>query len=296
MKPTPTQPLQLSLRLDRLAEVVATVGYIPAGLIGALGERNYDLVRHHRLRIIKYGGDNFSNPARGRKFLASRLSGYGRKVPNPTTLEQLQGESFLSSRSQDGMAKRTGRPFPLDDASMKRLETGGTVNTSEQMAVPIGYGVQQTGPYKGLGTALFYRTLAAKGFDIINTPAAKGLLVLQADARKKAGVEQGARTLIMGKLIRRRITRPRLGFFQQWASILPAHQAKYDAAIQKALTAAGRASLELRAKSLEAGRKAWEAEYKKLLTANPANHAGARRAAAEAARQARADALGKGRA
>ena len=185
MTPTPAQPLQLTLRLDRLAEVVATVGYIPAGLIGALGERNYDLVRHHRLRMIKHGGDQFSNPARGKKFLASRLSGYGRKVPNPTTLEQLRGESFLTSRA-NGVNKYSGRQFPLDDESMKRLETGGVVNTREQMAIPIGQGVQRAGPFKGWGTKLFYEALRERKLVVINTPNTKGLLVLPyAGSRRK---------------------------------------------------------------------------------------------------------------
>ena len=270
------------VEIQGLQEVMATVGFIPSGLIGALAERNYDLVDHHRRTVLK----THDMPAglRATRWLATRLHRYGATTPSPTTLDELQGESFAAGQPEKGI---------LDPKRIASLEDGGDVHTREQMAIPFGAGVQHIAGREGTPTAAFTRALERREFDIIDTPRARGLLILELNARRgKHAI--GQRTAIMGVLRRSRHQRKMIGFYQSWGDILPRHLPRYDQAVDMSLTAAGQAALEHRTQTRHAGRVAWKQEFERFLGAHPGNFRGAKQAAISAARAARSLNLSRG--
>ena len=251
---------------------MATVGFIPSGLIGALAERNYDLVDHHRRTVLK----THEMPAgrRATRWLATRMHRYGALTQSPTSLDELQGESFAASQPDKGI---------IDPDRIESLEEGGDVRTREQMAIPIGAGRQSVGGRESNATAAFVRALERREFDIIDTPRARGLLILELNARRGKN-PLGQRTAIMGILRRHRHQRKMIGFYQAWDDIVPRHLPRYEKALEMALTAAGQAALEHRNEVKNAGRVAWKREFERYINANPGNFRGAKQAATSAAR------------
>lgn len=283
-------------RIERLEEVIATLGYIPSGLIGALSALNFDTVDHHRKHVIRHGSEKFSNPPRAKRMIASRLFRYGSRERLPAKLTDVEGEGFMASLDRDRPAKGGGE-FNMTRESIRALEFGGTISTSEPMAIPIGAGTVASGPFRGQPTARFRRALREGEFGIVNTAGRTRLLVLELSRSRRKGVTLGARSQIMGILTRRRRQRPLLGFYRSWSQILPRHLPKYDDAIEMALTAAGRETLDKRNKAIEAGRTAFRSTFDQYLRANPQNKREARQTAERAARAARRQALApKGRA
>lgn len=285
----------LGIKIDRLGEVAATLGYIPAGVIGALGEAVFDHVSHHRKSVIKHAGTTYANPARGRRFVASRLFRYGRTRPDPSKIRHIQGESFAAALSSPGRT-RSGRIIPVDKQQLELLERGGTVNTRSPMAIPIGEGRNEAGPYKGQFKPAAAKAIRERRTDLVVRPGKPTLIVQELAASRRGGVQLGIRSRVIGVLSRRRQQRPMLGFFSSAKRIESKHLAKYDRVIEQALTSSGRAAIAERSKSLELGRKAYRAEFDRFISADPTNHRGARRAAETAAREARRGSLGRGRA
>lgn len=282
------------LRIERLGEVLAAVGYIPAALVGALGEAVYDHMSHHRKSVIGSAGSRFRNPARGKRYVASRLFAYGRRRPTPTKIEDIQGESFMAALASPGKTK-TGRVFPASRSQLLLLETGGVVNTRKPMAIPIGEGVNESGPFAGQWRPSALKAIRERRTDLVVRPGRPTLIVQELAATRRQGVQLGIRSQVIGVLSRRREQSPILGFFEQARKIEPKHLAKYDRVIDQAMTAAGRESLALRSRAVEAGRSAYLSEFDRLIKADPGNHKGARRAAEQAARLARRTALAGGR-
>jgi hypothetical protein len=284
----------LGIKIERLGEVLATVGYIPSALVGSLGEAIYDHMSHHRKSVIGAAGLSFSNPARGRRFVASRLFAYGRRRPNPRRLSDLAGESFAAALASAGKTKDGGR-FPITKQQLELLERGGNQTTREAMAIPIGEGLNESGPYKGRFKPAAAKAIRERRTDLVVRPGRPTLIVQELAASRRGGVDLGVRSQVIGILSKKRAQAPVLGFFEQARRIESKHAAKYDRVIEQALTASGREALSERSKSLEIGAKAYRAEFAKLIGADPGNHAGARRAAEQAAREARRGALRGGR-
>lgn len=282
------------LRLERLEEVVATVGFVPAGLIGALGEQIYDHMAHHRQAVIKHSRGNFNSPSRAGRMIASRLFAYGRKRPNPTSLTELQGESFAAGLARPA-AGRGDVPFRLDARQLRLMETGGTVNTRDQMAIPILEGANEAGPYKGQWRPAAWRALQQGRTDVVQRPGRPPLLIEEAETVNRRRGVYGVRSRIIGVLVRRRQQRPVLGFYAQAGRILPRHLPRYDRVIDLAMTEAGRAALDLQHRAITAGSEAYAGTLDQYLTADPGNHRKARQVARQAAAAARRRALATGR-
>lgn len=277
-----------------LEEVIATVGYMPAALIGALHEANFDFMSHHRKSVI--GHNTAPDKRRFGRMIATRLHRYGATTRNPTRLDELQGESYAAPLRSDKFGG-------LDDKHLRALEEGGNVNSREAMAIPIAAGLQARAPGTR-PTPLFAKALKAwherrggnrkfaRGlqFDVVRTSTGQVLLVLELDARRGKNAV-GARTQVMGVLKRRRRQRAMLGFYAQVDRIQPKHEAKYERIIEQASTAAGQAALERRTNAAVDGRRAFQQAFTKYLDANPGNNAGARKAGEIAAREARKLAL-----
>lgn len=261
----------------KIEEVLATVGYMPSALVGALAARNRDFVDHHKRKTLKtlrfVAGD------RARRMVASRMFGFGSKR-DPETLGDVQGESFFASKSEVGQ---------LTVESIRAFEDGATIGTQAPMAVPIGRGR----PFKGVFQNRAIWTgkdgeskLNARDFDFVRGKSGQVFIV---DARERSirraakGGESGL--LIVGVLVRRRQQAKRLGFFAAAAAITPEHQRRMESDVDKAMTEAGRASLEARTALLSSKREAWTRTYRVFLDANPRKFAKAR-AVANAARRA----------
>lgn len=255
------------------AEVIATIGALPAIAPAVIAERHKDAVDHHQRGLLKDARTNFPGGRGAQKFLAARLSGYGRTTGSqlPTKMSQARGESF-AVEGRDGL--------------LETLEEGGTRSAREPMAIPL---VKR---YQGSrNLAKWEADLQSGKFDVIPS---RGLLVDVRSAGRVGGSRAGFRSEIVGMLRRQTTVRAMLGFFRRWETILPRVKAKYDRDIEKMLTAAGRAGLEARVKTNENAVKATRAAEKQYLKANPADAKGARKAGRQAARLVRADALDKG--
>lgn len=251
----------MTVSIAGIGEVMATLGYLPPALAGAIAERNFDLVSHHKRSVLKH----HQLPARSSatRFLASRFFVYGRKTKStPTRIEDAQGESFMAAAS--------GETFGED--RLRVLEEGGTITSNAPMAMPFA-------PPTATGwiERVFRRGLKAHAFGI--TPG--GLII-----RHEAG--RGGMGEVIGKFIRSRRQRPLLGFFRQFASVMPRHLPKYERAAAMALTAAGREALEHRTTIAEAGSAAYASVLKAQIDAG-VRLTKARRVARAAARDARRD-------
>ena len=253
------------------------VGVVPACLIGALAVRNWDLVDHHRSSVIKHGkfkGRGGRSPAK--RMIASRLFRYSAKVRNPTKINDLEGESFAAST---GPAS-SGSDFALDADTFEAWEFGKTIRSDDPMAIPFVGNTQKQ-------RDKFHRLLASGEVSVVNTAKVRGLLVHSVNADGSTRAKQ--RSVPIGFLRSQRRQPPILGFYDQFARILPAHQKKYDQALCQALTVAGRRRL----RASNAGRAAKDAELRRYLNAHPGKFVEARKAAKEAEKLARSSMLSK---
>lgn len=272
----------------RIEEVLKTVGYMPSALIGALGSRNRDFTDHHKRKTLKsylrfQGGD------RARRMIASRMFGYGSKR-NPERIADVQGESFLASKSEVGQ---------LTAESILAFEQGATVTTGEAMAIPIGRGRPFTGVFANRAIWTGKRggksKLNPRDFKLIKNDEGQTLII---DARAKS-IRSAAKKghgglIIVGILARRRHQPKRLGFMQAATAIIPKHLAHMESDIDKAMTAAGRASLEAANAIMSRRRQAFARVYREFLDANPRKFAKARAVARAASRAVKADPAGGG--
>lgn len=255
------------------AEVVATLGTLPVIAPAVIAERNKDAVDHHQRGLLKDARTRFPSGRGAQKFLAARLAGYGRTTGSqlPTRMSQARGESF-AVEGRDGL--------------LETLEEGGSRTSNMPMAIPLAR------QFQGARNRNRWEQLLRSGeLDVIPE---RGLLVRNQVGGRVQGQRAGFRSQIVGMLRRSTTVRPMLGFISRWEKILPRVQAKYDADISKMLTAAGRAGLKARVKTNERSAKASKTAEREFLRSNPGDVKGARRAAREAAKQVRADALSKG--
>ena len=255
------------------AEVIATIGTLPAIAPAVIAERNKDAVDHHQRGVLKDAKSNFPGGRGAQKFLAARMGRYGRTTGSslPTKMSQARGESF-AVEGRDGL--------------LETLEEGGTRSAREPMAVPLARRFQG-----GRNRSKWEAALKSGEFDVIPS---RGLLVQTRVGGRVGGSRAGFRSEIVGMLRRKTTVRPLLGFFARWEKILPRVQARYDSDVEKMLTAAGRAGLEARVATNANAAKASAAASKDYLKSNPADAKGSRKAAREAARLVRANALDKG--
>jgi len=286
-----TQPRLLTI--DGVAnQAIRSIGYIPAVLSAWIAELNLDLVSHHRRSVIKHHG--FVSGGRTQRFIASRLFGYGSTRPTDrvTRIDQARGESFLAARST------SSGPFPLDEASLRLLEEGGTVRSRRPMAIPIGRGRPFRGAFENV--PIWRRTrdgLNARDFDVIPDPDNRSRSFI-VDARERS-IRRAAREdndggdLIVGVLVRTRTQPPKLQFFDQYERILPKHLRKYEAMIEKATTKAGRLALQERLASVLEDRSVYRRVFADHLESKPGEYAAARKVARAAQRDARKERLSR---
>lgn len=237
----------------RIAEAVATLGYLPPALLGALQIRFFDLMDHHRKSVAKHAGQTWPAKARARKFIFAYSSRYGSLKREPTELADLVGESFLFSPR--GASGGGGGTF------WEAYERGGTISAGKGMLIPFEAGAGPLGASNLLRTRLvksFARAgldaggvggyLGGGRFDIINTPRVKGLLIAELERRGSAGV----RSIALGVIRKTRRQRPILRFHQTFDAIWPAHSAKFDKAVDQAMTVAGQQALAERTREAAA--------------------------------------------
>lgn len=253
---------------------VRTLAMIPALAPTVIAERNFDVLNHQRLGVIKDSADNFEGGRSSQKWVAARLRVFGRRSRGrpPVDFDEAYGEAFGAER----------------DGVLKDSEFGGSRSTDSPMAIPI------APRFRGRGRARFDNMLQAKQFVVVGR---RGLLIDPNDRR------EDQRTEIAGILTKRVNLKPRLGFFRRWHDKTePKALAKYGEDLDLLLTESGREILTQRVTrrriaslsnpavvkaSLEAG----EREYQKFIKANPGNVPGARAAKRQAIRAVRRDLL-----
>jgi hypothetical protein len=242
----------MELRIDaRAAEVVAMLGYIPMELLGRFHERTFDLMNHHRRSVLKH--HRFPAGRRAQKMLGARLYRYGARTRDPVKIEQLVGESFAVE------------PSGAFGDAMRVWERGGTVRTSEAMAIPFFAGLSGKGGRGARVSAKFRKLLEAGLFDVAK---GRGILFEPTVSRRRLkGVEgqTGYRSVIYGAARRRRVQPPVLGFYERFQSILPVHMAKFDRDLSLALTSAGREAIRARYADDRIFRGSFEQQYKQEL-------------------------------
>lgn len=251
-----------------VSAVVAQIGYLPPALTGALAYENYNLVDHHRRSVLKH--HKLPGGKAAQRFLASRLHRYGSKK-DPTELADLVGESFA--------AAQTGKTFGRE--RFRKLEEGGERTTSRWFAVPIGALQLKSPGARSAAYRRFREQLSAHMLVVVG----KGLLI------RRDAHDQGAKTKvvkIIGKLVRARREQPMLGFQEQFDRVLPGHMARYDKALDLAMTEAGRDRLARDLQTRARGAAAYRAVYDQFLNANAGKFSEARRVAKAAAKAARA--------
>jgi len=253
-------------------EVLATLGYIPSVYAAVLAERNIDVLDHHRRGVIKDAGREMPGRRRAQKFVAARLFRYGRKTSGlPKRLRDAQGESF-AVEGRDGL--------------LETLEFGGTRSSSQPMAIPL------LPRYQGARNAQRWEAKLASGeLDVV---PGRGLLVETRRGGRSRGRRLGLRSEIAGVLTRSTEVRAQLGFFARWDKNLPRVNQKYESDASKVLTAAGRAAAAERIRTNSRARAASERAFKRFIKRDPSNTPGARRAARDAAKSVRQDALSRG--
>lgn len=275
----------LEVHLD-MSQVLATCGVIPAALAGALAARNFDLLSHHRKSIIK-NARTWPGGVRAQRAIASRLARYGSKYGKQAeTISDVRGESFAAT-----MSPKPGAPLVGD--ALSTLETGRTVNTNEAMIVPILAG-RISGSSGTLKTKQFVDAIKNHTFQIIAKGRARGLVIVEYAARKVKGEQLGVRSVIIGKLTKRREQSPMLKFFESFERVLPKHLAQMGEDMESALTAAGLARLSRKRETQAAQHAAWKEAYAASLASLPGKYPEARKAGAAAAKLVRARSLQDG--
>lgn len=282
----------------KVAEAIAAVGFVPAALLGALQGWSADTVNHHKRKVLQLAAQSFDAKDRARRMIASRLFGYGSKK-GVDTIEEIEGQSFLASRSD--VAQLTAE-------ALEAFEKGASITTSEAMAIPIGSGPGSGRPFTGVfANVPIWRGKLGKGekgiatsnrlaqFDFIRGDDGKTYIV---DNRERSirrlsrngqsgdvvgGRQQAGK--IVGILVKRRQQRRRLGFMQAWEAVWPKQEAKLDAVLDLALTEAGRAKLQGQTNARREGNDAGREAFTQFLSANPGKYAAARKVA-DAARKA----------
>lgn len=269
----------VSVALARAGEVEATIGYLPAAVAGALSEALYNMHDHHKRRVLK--GHRLPGGLAATRFLASRFFIRGRRTRDvPVRIADAEGESFMAAAS--------GETF--GPSALRQLEEGGDIASGALMAVPVDEGRVGVANRGSRTSANFRRLLSQRRLRII--PARRGgkavaLLVNITKERRVKGELRRSRPQLVGVLVRRRRQGRMLGFHAAFDSVAPRHLARLERVLTLGMTAAGRIALEREGAEAAGARSAARTARAAHLAGNPADFAGARKAAVAAARLAR---------
>lgn len=262
--------IEASIGVDA-RQVMATLGYLPAALIGVIVEENWDLINHHRSSVLKH--HRFPARRASQNLIAASTQGYGRRRPNPRSLSDAQGEIFMGD---------VPAPDKFGVGFWRTMEFGRAISARRPMAVSFA-AINAVGAARTRIQQQFRDALTARRFAVTRG----GLLVL-----RKGRLSGQRRGEIIGKLIRRRTQGRLLGFYEQFDRIVPAHLSRYDEFMDLALTESGRESLALYPGWVHSyTKRVFEAQMKKFLDKNPGKDEDARRVANKAAKVARRRAL-----
>ncbi len=297
----------------RLAEIHATLGFVPSCLVAALGEGQRDFIDHLKKSTLKRVALTFPSKDRAQRMIASRFFGYSGTArrdylggEGPPETWKLDGEAFIASRSGVGQ---------LDPRNVQAYQEGRDVKASEWMAVPTKAGMPYTGAFQNV--PIWQRVAGGLREFLFVTVKRKngGTVVLIVDDRKrteskmkKKGLTGWENLPVVGIFVKRRLQRKLLQFYEAAAEIAPKHAAKMDRDVEKAMTAAGREALAFRNETVLRARQAWASAYDSSLSTSlsagplPSRGAGsmqrlrvlARRAADAAARDVRRSSIAKG--
>lgn len=217
----------MSVRV-KAAQVLETLGYIPAGMGAIMKVRGYDLVVHHRRRTIKNAA-NWPGGRQAQKMVAANFRRYSR-LDRETTAGagafKVVAESFMRIRTDPNLRD-------VDDLFVN-LEQGGTLTSKSAMLIPVG---------KGLTTRRWSQLIASRQLTLIPRPGKAPLLIKFIGPRRSGkGEGFGGNAELYGVLARSRRQRPLLGFFDTFNSVLPLHLRKMDQSLDRMLTEAGRAA------------------------------------------------------
>lgn len=219
----------LEVRVDQ-RHAQAALAHVRGGLGSLLRVRFFDLLSHHRRSLLKHnklpnrrGGQNFI----GAFYRRFAMGGSEGRYARPAAI----GEAFMAA---------SGDEYTRGPGAFRLLEEGGTVRSAEPMAVPIGKWA------KGTGLRTFRRLLKERGVRTVMRAGRPPLLVRDVGGRR-------ARTDIVGVLTFTRKQPALLGFYTQWASVVPRHQAKLDRSLESLLTEAGRERLSAELSRVSAG-------------------------------------------
>ena len=213
----------------RAHEVLQTIEGVAPLVRGAVLERVYDLLKHHRRSVLaRHGLGNYRG---GQKLIAALTRYYAKSsgwesVTSSTPL--LHGEGFA---------------FSGDSGMMRNLEYGADIRAAQPMVLPL----------PGVNVQDLRRALANRGLLRIPRPGKGALLALPPGARlssikvgpltRRAGarLSRHAGTITpVAVFATRRYQRPLLGWFRAWDNVVPRHLAKIDKTFDDLLTEAGR--------------------------------------------------------
>jgi hypothetical protein len=218
-------------------EVLATLGYLPPALAGAMQGRFADFIDHHRRTVIKYAGLKFHAKRAGQRMVASRLFGYSAKVRNPTDIKDVEGQSFMAARPDVPQ---------LVPQAIESFEHGKHVYSNRPMAIPFASaGTRARGGAVSVSGGSTRWNIALKDLTYIKGPNGRTLIIDDRDATVRRQRRMGSKdNMVVGVVGRRRYQPAMLGFGAGAAAIRDRHMARIAADAQLAMTAAGRIALQ----------------------------------------------------
>lgn len=235
------------------AEVEAQLGYLPTVLGATVRERVYDMLSHHRLTVGKSVGRTFPGRRRAQQWILSRTY----RFTSPLRELKSSGEGILPAvLGESFYAASTGFLADVDD-EFEHLERGGTVSSSDVMAIPTGAGRRAISG--GLRTTKQFADKLRRpgGLDVSPT----GALFDTEAARKGAGL----RSSLYGVLRRRRHQDPILHWYSTFDSVSARHLRRMETDAAFALDFAGRASLAERSEMLKQERAVFRGAFNEAL-------------------------------
>lgn len=264
-----------------LIDVLATLGYIPSALIGAMVYRIFDLLDHHRRLTLKYVALEFPAGRRAQRGIAGTIHRYSNI--KASELSQVYGEGFAASRRA-----------LFEDQVLSNLQYGADISARARMAIPFLPMFQ--GKERDAKAARFKKLL---GMGLLNMNR-QGLFFEDQDAMK---VKPGEYTTDpVGKFTQRRRQTKLLRYFELFDQAVEKAMPVFERDIDRAMTEAGRAALEeAQAKRISIRRahgraaKAGGQAFTRYLAMNPGKYAAARRVANATKRAVRQELLGRTR-
>jgi hypothetical protein len=235
----------------------------------------YDLLSHHRLKVISKAGRTFPGKREAQKMVATRLFRYTRMQTGEHTVAGVVGEAFA--------AADTGMTF--GGSVLRQLEAGGPISSGGFMLIPVGRGAELARSGIKGRRRQFADLIAGRRLELIVRPGKPALLVQHVAGRGTK--ERGRRDVIMAVLARRRTQRPLLEFYRSFDEVQSSDAPKFEKAMDLAATAAGQSTLLERIDRQRSGAAASIAAYRAYIAANPGNNAEARRVAMAASKAAR---------